>query len=347
MSVKPAVIAALVLATPAFAAENLDAALAELSTEVLSYFSADPPAKIAIATMVHGDGTCSDLSERASDKLQGELFRAKDTATAIIDRRSLSAIFREQQLVEDGTISPAGAARIAAVEQVDAIVTGKMTQYGDDLEFVVSMLDAVSGTVIGFADASFRLSSRDEDMLAGRSLARCGFAPNPGGAARNTAPPAPAGAATGSGAAQTGGATFSSDFFDAQVVSLFYARDTGKVTFTLRFTNISDKVLDLSLKPAAMSIQDNAGGVLTLDEQISGLGICNDYRYCKRNYQGSVTTLAAATMAQLNFSATGQEKLEDLRVSLTFELYATSDAEGKSASRVVSVGFFDLVPVAR
>ena len=156
---------------------DLDTALTALSKEVLSRVETDEaPKKIAIATMVHGDGTCSDLSERASDKFQGALFRAKSSQTSVIDRRSLSAIFREQNLVEDGTVSPKGAAKIAEIEQVDAIVTGKMTRYGDDLEFVTTMLDARSGTVIGFAEADFRMAGRDEEMMKIRSLVRCGFA---------------------------------------------------------------------------------------------------------------------------------------------------------------------------
>lgn len=347
MWLKYALTGALLTAAPLQAAEDLDAALTELTTEVTSGFSGAPPPKIAIATMVHGDGTCSDFSERASDKFQGELFRSISGQSAVIDRRSLSAIFREQQLVEDGTISPSGAAKIAAVEQVDAIVTGKMTQYGDDLEIVVSVLDAVSGTVIGFADFEFRLSTRDEAMLAARSVERCGFVSAPVGAGDNRVR-AGGGNGANSPAAEDGdNAVFTSGFFTAEVMSVFYARDTGKTTFTLRFTNTSDKELDLSFNSNIVSIQDNAGGVLKLEKGISGLAVCTNYNYCYRKNQGNVTSIASGNKAQLNFSATGRADLDDLRLSLSFELFVTSDPEKTAASRVVSVGFFDLAPKTR
>lgn len=352
MPFRPALIGALLLCTPAHAAEDLDAALSELANEVLSYFQADPPQKIAIATMVHGDGACSDLSERASDKFQGELFRAKSPETTVIDRRSLSAIFREQQLVEDGTISPSGAARIAEVEQVDAIVTGKMTQYGDDLEFVVSMLDAISGTVIGFADSDFRLSSRDEAMLTTKSLTRCGFAPAPGADLRAPGGTPATGTPTvapGARAVTDGGLVFSSDVFDAEISSLYYEADSGNIAFTLRFTNTSDKAIGLSYIPGTMSISNNSGEVLEANGEWSGLRVCPNaqLQYCNGNYPDRVSVLAAGTRAQLNFGASGQTPMDNVLLSFTFELVVTPDVEGEKAYKTVSVGFFDLVPVAR
>lgn len=346
MWMRHALMAAVLMYSPAHAAENLDAALSELANEVLSYFEAGPPKKIAIATMVHGDGTCSDLSERASDKFQGELFRVKASETSVIDRRSLSAIFREQKLVEDGTISPSGAAKIAAVEQVDAIVSGKMTQYGDDLEFVVSMLDAVSGTVIGFADSSFRLSTRDEDMLMTKNIARCGFAPAPGTVTSSGALDSTNNPTEQTGRSEIASAQFSSDVFDAEVVSLFYEPESGNVTFTLRFTNTSEQPIALSYIPDSLSIANNSGAILTPSEQWSGLRVCPNggIQYCNGKYPERVSVLAAGTKAQLNFSAAGQSKADKMLISFTFELVVTPAVETEQTYKVVSVGFFDLVP---
>jgi len=330
------------------AAENLEAALGELAAEVLSFVENDAPKKIAVATIVHGDGTCSDLSERASNRFQGALFRAKNPSTSVIDRRSLSAIFREQDLVEDGTVSPEGAAKIARIAQVDAIVTGAMTTYGDQIELEASMLDAVNGTVLGFAYSSFPLTGADQALLVNRSVSRCGFSSS----ARSGGGDAPevrvtvenAGAA--SSAATDRRRTFSSDVFDVEVVSLVYGAASGEATFSLRIRNTSDAAIALSYNKDTLSITDGAGGLFTPGDLWSGLRVCGNLNYCDGRYPQNVNALAPGTLAQLVFNATGAKALESPRMSLTFELAVVPDPE-KRGYNLVSVGFFDLEPTVR
>jgi hypothetical protein len=330
----------------AHAAENLEAALGELAAEVLSFVENDAPKKIAISTMIHGDGQCSDLSERASNRFQGALFRAKSPSTSVIDRRSLSAIFREQDLVEDGTVSPEGAAKIARIAQVDAIVTGTMTTYGDQVELEASMLDAVNGTVLGFAYSSFPLTGADQALLANRSIARCGFAGAPRAAAGSATPEVRVTVETPGSAAPASGAKFTSDIFEVEVVSLFYARASGEATFSLRLRNISDQTIALSYHDKTLSITDGRGGLFTLGDTWSGLRVCTNLNYCNGAYPNVVNAIAPDTQAQLTFNAAGAKDLENPVMSLTFELAVVPDME-KRGYNLVSVGFFDLAPTVR
>lgn len=334
----------------AHAAENLETALGDLAGEVLSFVENDAPKKIAIATMIHGDGTCSDLSERASNRFQGALFRAKNPSTSVIDRRSLSAIFREQDLVEDGTVSPEGAAKIARIAQVDAIVTGTMTTYGDQVELESSMIDAVNGTVLGFAYSSFPLTGADQALLANASVARCGFAnagrtPASGGAPAEVRVTVETSGAEPA-AAPASRATFESDVFEVEVVSLYYAKSTGDATFSLRLRNTSDQTIAVSYHDKTLSITDGRGGLFTLGETWSGLRVCTNLNYCDGAYPNVVNAIAPGTQAQLTFDAAGAKDLDNPAMSLTFELAVVPDME-KKGYNLVSVGFFELAPTIR
>lgn len=264
----------------------------------------------------------------------------------MIDRRSLSAIFREQDLVEDGTVSPEGAAEIARIAQVDGIVTGTMTTYGDQVELEASMLDAVNGTVLGFAYSSFPLTGADQALLANRSVARCGFA----GPARSAAGETPEVRVTvetpGAAAAPASGAKFASDIFEVEAVSLFYARSTGEATFSLRLRNISDQTIALSYHDKTLSISDGRGGLFTLGDTWSGLRVCTNLDDCNGAYPNVVNAIAPGTQAQLTFNASGAKELANPVMSLTFELAVVPDME-KRGYNIVSVGFFDLAPTIR
>ncbi|MEO1457222.1 MAG: CsgG/HfaB family protein [Pseudomonadota bacterium] len=340
-------IALLALASPAQAAENLEKALSELAAEVLSFVDSDVPKKIAISTMIHGDGTCSDLSERASNRFQGALFRAKTDNVSVIDRRSLSAIFREQDLIEDGTVSPEGAAKIARIAQVNAIVTGTVTTYGDQVELEASMLDALNGTVLGFAYSNFPLTGADEALLKNRGLARCGFAR--ADARPGTRPgPAPVSSPSLPASSSDSNWVFEADVFTAQIQSIFYAASTGQATVTARLRNTSEKPIALSYRKGTLTMTDGQGGLFSWADTWSGLRVCDtNLKYCNGSYPKYVTVLAAGNQAQLTFNVVGAKELEALVLSMTMELIVTPDVEGDKAYKVVSLGFFDLAPTVR
>ena len=342
------VVASAMIGAPASAAENLQTALAELADQVVSFLDQDTPKKIAISTIIHGDGLCSDLSERASNRFQGALFQAKTASTQVIDRRSLSAIFREQDLVEDGTLSPDGAAKIARIAQVDAIVTGTLTRYAQRVELEASMLDAVSGTVLGFAYSDFPLTSTDEGMMVERSSERCGFSTRAQTDSEVTVTVQSAADDVRVETAKPTLPTFESEAFNAEVSSVYYASATGEATFTLRFTNTTEKEIALAYIPDSLTISDGRGGVLTRKELWSGLRTCNtSLAYCNGRYPKHVTRVASGQMAQLTFDAAGAQELDDPVLSITFELVVTPDADGDKAHEVVSVGFFDVKPTVR
>lgn len=348
MRLIPIVLSLGLISAPVTAAENLDAALQELAADVLSFFEGTPPEKIAISTMIHGDGHCSALSERASNRFQGALFRAKPDETAIIDRRSLSAIFREQELIEDGTVSPEGAAKIARIAQVDAIVTGTVSRYGQQIDLEASMLDAVTGTVMGFSYSSFPLTQDDRELIANKSPSICNFANNTASATSENASGSTAVSATPDASFGDSNSTYQSEIFDAQIVSLIYAKSSGEATVSVRFLNKTDKAIGLSYHPDSLSLTNGQGGLFAQGELWSGLRICStNLSYCTSKYPTYVTKIAAGAQAQLTFNATAEPQTEASALSLTWEMVAVPDYDNGTENNIVSVGFFDVQPTIR
>jgi len=131
------------------AAVDVDAGLDEIAAQIFDRAAsrngdASPPS-IAISTFTHGDGTCSQLSNYASEFVVDSLFNASGGDVEIIERSQLAAIFRELDLVYDGTVAPDAAKRVGEISGVDALITGSLIEFGEEVKLQARLI-AVSYT---------------------------------------------------------------------------------------------------------------------------------------------------------------------------------------------------------
>lgn len=339
------------LAENAQAASSVDESLDQIARQIVERTRTDGTATIGISTFTHSDGTCSDLSNYVSEFVVDSLFNSGEGKIDIIERSQLSAIFREMELVFDGTIAPDAAKRLGEIEGVDALVTGSLIQFGEKVKLQARMISTQDGRLFATARSEFPSVGSVAQMMATRSRAACGFASATGTGESDAATQV---VVVESGGGQTSvqgqslvqpSRRFSSDVFEAEVSSLIYNKGNGETSFAVRFKNTADTPIALAYLPNSVSVADGVGGFMSYKDNWSGLRSCyseNRLGLCNGSDPKYATILTPGKVAQLNFRMQGQKGLEDAKMSLAFELVVTPNADENETFVVQSVGFYDM-----
>lgn len=334
------------------AASSVDESLDEISGQIVERTRTDGTATIGISTFTHSDGTCSDLSNYVSEFIVDSLFNAGEDKIDIIERSQLSAIFREMELVFDGTIAPDAAKRLGEIEGVDALVTGSLIQFGEQVKVQARMISTQDGRLFATARSEFPSVGSVAKMMATRSRAACGFAEASGGGDATTTQVV----VMDSGGGQTSvqqqslaepSRRYSSDVYEAEVSSLIYAKSKGEATFAMRFKNTTENTIALAYLPKSISIADGQGGFMEPKGNWSGLRTCYSesyLQYCNSSDPKYATVLPPGKVAQLNFQVVGDKDIEAPRFTLALELVVTPNVEEKETYTVQSLGFYDMPP---
>ena len=342
------------LAGGANAASSVDDSLDEIAGQIVDRTRSDGTATIGISTFTHSDGTCSDLSNYISEFVVDSLFNAGEGKIDIIERSQLSAIFREMELVFDGTIAPDAAKRLGEIEGVDALVTGSLIQFGEQVKVQARMIGTQDGRLFATARSEFPSVGSVAEMMSTRSRAACGFSEAAGGgeAAPTTQVVVVEGAGGQVGATQGQSLVepsrrYASDVYDAEVSTLVYSKSSGDTTFAMRFKNTTEKTIALAYMPKTISVADGRGGFLTYTGNWSGLRTCYSesyLQYCNSSDPKYATVLPPGKAAQLNFQMRGEKDVEDPKFTLALELVVTPDVDDKESYTVQSLGFYDMPP---
>ncbi len=331
------------LSPPANAASSVDGSLDEIAQQIIERTKTDGTPTIGISTFTHGDGTCSDLSNYITEFIVDSLFNAGQGSIDIIERSQLSAIFREMELVFDGTIAPDAAKRLGEIEGVDAVVTGSLIQFGEQVKLQARLISTQNGRLFATARSDFPSVGSVAQMMAARSRAQCGFTAADGSA---TAPQTTTEPAQATGLA-TPSHRFSSDAYDAEVSSLIYAKSRGETSFAIRFKNTSKTTVALSYVPKTLSVSDGIGGFMQYKDGWNGLRGCeyaSRLQNCNSSDPLQATSIAPGKVVQLHFVMQGEKGLADPQITLLFELVVTPDTSQRDSYSVQPVSFYDMAP---
>ncbi len=332
------------------AAGSLEEALTEIADQILIGSEEMETPSLAISTFTHANNTCSDLSNYISEMMLPTVQRAGGQSVRIYARSQLSAIFRELNLIYDGTISPSAAQEVGKFSTVESILSGNITPFGERMMVIATLIATSDGGILSSASTDFPITETVRGMMDISSTAICGFTPAGGAAAPGSASPDAQSEDLPQRPGPSGDTLFSTDVFEARVVSLNYAPSSGEATWSIRFTNTTDTPIGLSYLPGSVSVADGAGGTMTLGDQWSGIRTCYNVstpQRCNTSDHQYATTLAAGKVAQLNFNTIGAKELQDPALTLTVEFVVTPDTGDPAVYDVRSVGYFDLVPVVR
>lgn len=342
---------ALLATSQAQAAGSIEEALNEVATSIIGSLPEDAAPTLAISTFTHSGNTCSDLSNYASEIMLPTVQSVGGSTLRIYARSQLSAIFRELQLVYDGTISPGAAQQIGQISGVEAILTATITPFGEQMMVIATLIATSDGGVLGSASASFPITGTVEGLTSNQSAAACGFtgsanAPSATAAASDSATSPP----SETSGPSLGTTTFTSDVFEAGIVTAIYDPTSGRVAWSLRFRNISETPISLSYLPESLVLADGQGGMAAIDGPVAGLRTCQSTTntgYCNGTYPQYSTTLPPGGVTQMNFATKGAESLSDPRLTLSLELVVVPDVTAPENLDVRQVTFFDVAPVSR
>lgn len=349
--------AAIIMATyalPIFAASSVDESMEVIAGQIVERTRSDGVTTIGVSTFTHSDGTCSDLSNYVSEFIVDNLFNAGEDKIDIIERSQLSAIFREMELVFDGTIAPDAAKRLGEIEGVDAVIMGSLTQFGEQVKLQARMISTEDGRLFATSRSEFPNVGTVAQMMSSRSRAACGFS-SANMVDEGKAPPVPQVVVLNNqGTQNTSQPTqsiapqsrqFSSDVYDAEVSSIRYSKSKGEASFSVRFKNTSDAPIALSYMPQTLSVSDGLGGFMSYKDNWSGLRGCysaSRLDRCFGNEPQYATALQPGKVAQLNFRMQGEKDMDNPRMTLGFELIVTPNRPENETYSVQSVGFYDL-----
>lgn len=339
----PAAMLLAVLPAAAHPAEDLHAGLDEIAERIVGL--AAEGSTVAVSTVTHDDGTCSELSNFASETLINDLFTASEGRLRLIERSQLGAIFREMNLVFDGTVAPAAARRLGEIQGVESIVTGRVTTFGETVQVVARLIGTEDGAVLAVAEADFPLLDAVEAMMAGRSREACGFA------GPESASPAPKVASdpTPEQATPAGDEVFTSDVFSADIAVLRYDSSTGEGSTTVRFSNISDKPIALSYVRESLAISQLAKGSLTSGSDWPDIRVCRrgTAENCTSDNPLYATVVPPGMSARLTFDLDGASDLEVPSFTISMGVVVTPDAADPETYDVQTVSFTEVTPTMR
>lgn len=320
---------------------------AEIAEKLVSKSLPGGPGTIAVGTITHSDGACSEMTRFLEEELVDALFNANTGEYNIIERSQLSAIFRELELVYDGTIAPDTAVQIGDVKGVRGVVSGKITEYSDRILFRVRLINTADGTITSSSKSEFPITQPVRDLMQNRSRVLCGFdrqanvnegngpapvqviAVQPSQVATDIAP---VGQYEGQG-------------YTIGVRNLSFSKAKQEIAVALRIKNTSDKPISFSYITGSLSVTDDKGNNYLWKDLWSGLRSCGRgyaYTNCIDPKTERVTGIAAGKSAQLSFNVNAEGVDEPGLVSIGFEVVHNSDTSTNNDWQTASVGLFDL-----
>ncbi|WP_350333479.1 FlgO family outer membrane protein [Coralliovum pocilloporae] len=328
--------------SPSYAAGSILESADELAKLIVEKALPDGKGTIAVSTITHSDNTCSDLSNFLSEQLVDSLFNANGGSFSIIERSQLNAIFKELNLIYDGTVAPDTAKKIGEIEGVNALVTAKITEFGDRIIVQGRLISTTNGKVFSTARSSFPRTGTISSMLKTRSRATCGFAVATGGnPARQTV------SVTNTSSQIDAGNTYESSSFDAHISNIRLSSDGETINGSIRFVNKSKKPIGLSYISNTLHVTGDDGEDLKWKDKWKGLRTCgrsNGFQYCTDPNGPTTIMLKPGKILQHNFNVTRKSGKAVSNVSIGMELVVVPDVAKLGKWQVETVSFFD-VPV--
>jgi hypothetical protein len=88
------------------------------------------------------------------------------TRFEVVDRIHLKSIIREHKLSTTGMIDPKTARKLGKIAGVQALITGTVTPFGDNVRITVKILDTETAKIIGASTANIAKTKAIEELLA-------------------------------------------------------------------------------------------------------------------------------------------------------------------------------------
>lgn len=136
----------------------------QLSAQMAEKIAGKGKKTVAVVDFTDVEGNVTQL-----DKFIAEEFSVALAGTGkgfrVIDRTHLKSIIKENKLSATGLIDPETARKLGKIAGVDALVTGTLTPFGDNVRVTVKVLDAETADVLDAAKSNFAKTQAVNDLL--------------------------------------------------------------------------------------------------------------------------------------------------------------------------------------
>lgn len=145
---------------------SLEQRLGELSKEISDELTGNQKTTVAIAEFVDLDGKVTSFGKFLAEELVTRLYKTKKLK--VIERQRLDKVIAEQKLSLTDIIEASSAKRLGRILGVDAIVTGTISELGNNFRINARIINTETGELLAAAGVSV---VKDQEVC---SLINCG-----------------------------------------------------------------------------------------------------------------------------------------------------------------------------
>jgi TolB-like protein len=277
---------------------------------------------IAVADFTDLQGNVTELGRFLAEEFSVALAGA-GTQFEVVDRIHLKSIIMEHKLSATGMIDPKTARKLGKIAGVQALITGTVTPFGDNVRITVKILDTETAKIIGASTANIAKTKAIEELLARGIETR---SPYQQPSSSQYIPPA---------------GTNMSKQVGPLVITMkkITALSKGRVDVTIGFHNTSDKQLFLGiLINRYPSLNDDKGNVYEYDGGIA---------WCRGRLGDDALLLypKSASNVKLHFRAEDRDiKFEDIGNSFAFSMQPLLSNSKRKTADLLNVSFDGVKP---
>jgi len=120
---------------------------------------------IAVVDFSDLQGNVTELGRFLAEEVSVALS-ASAQGFEVVDRAHLKTLLREHQLQMSDIVDPKTVTKLGSIAGVQALITGTITPFGDNVRLSVKMLDAATARVIGASSTDIAKTKAIEELLA-------------------------------------------------------------------------------------------------------------------------------------------------------------------------------------
>ena len=149
------IVSLILLSSSSFGASNLKEGVKEVGASIAEGMVKEGKKKIAIVEFSDLNDNVNDLGRFLAEKLINELIQNKgDKDYEIVERRQLNKVLKQLKLSSSGLLDPKSMKEVGKILNVDSIVTGSLTDLGNDIDVNARIISVESAKIIAVASTT-------------------------------------------------------------------------------------------------------------------------------------------------------------------------------------------------
>lgn len=138
--------------------------ISSLSEELKKQIQNSNKTRIAVVDFTDLKGNVTELGRFIAEEFSMGLLVAGGNYE-VVDRSHLQILLKENKLSASGLVAPEDARKIVKVSGVDALITGNITAFNDNVRLSIKILDASTAKLIGASKGNIPATKAIKDLL--------------------------------------------------------------------------------------------------------------------------------------------------------------------------------------